>query len=241
MYKEKVDILAIGVHPDDVELGCGGTILKHIDLGYSVGILDLTMGELGTRGSAELRMIESEKARQFCGAKFRHNLQLADGFFENDRSSKLRIIEVIRACQPDIILANAKRDRHPDHGNASKLIYEASFLSGLEKIETTLSEEKQKKWRPRKLLNYIQDYHTDPHLVIDISAYMDKKIALVKCFDSQFYDPNSLEDETPISTQSFFDFLKGRALSHGRRIDAEYGEGFTCDTYIGVDELKHVL
>ena len=237
----KVDILAIGVHPDDIELGCGATILKHKALGYSVGMLDLTRGELGTRGSAELRAVEAEKARDYCGAEFRVNIGLEDGFFENNKTSKVRIIEVIRACQPDIILSNAIDDRHPDHGNASKLIYEAGFLSGLEKIRTTYQGEAQAKWRARKMFNYIQDYHIEPDIVVDVTGYFDQKIEMVKCFDSQFYNPYSKEEETPISTQNFFEFLRGRAMAHGRQIGVEYGEGFTCHALIGIDDLTSIL
>lgn len=241
MVKTKLDILAIGVHPDDVELGCGATILKHVDMGLSVGILDLTKGELGTRGNPQLRMEEAESARQFSGVKIRENIGLRDGFFQNDESSKLKIARVIRKYQPDIILANAIRDRHPDHGRAAQLIYDANFISGLEKVETSLDGVPQSKWRARKLLHYIQDFNLEPDIVIDVSKYMDKKIELVKCFKSQFYNPNSSEADTPISSAAFLDFLRSRARTHGRHIGAEYGEGFTCASYVGVSDLRQIL
>ncbi|MBT8229084.1 MAG: bacillithiol biosynthesis deacetylase BshB1 [Bacteroidia bacterium] len=237
----KLDILAIGVHPDDVELGCGATILKHVDLGYKVGILDLTQGELGTRGTAELRLQEAEAARAFAGVLIRDNLSMPDGFIGSDRTSKLSIAKKIRQYQPEIVLANAVRDRHPDHGNAAKLIYEACFLAGLLKIETSLDGVKQDKWRPRKLLNYIQDFNLTPNVVIDVSGYMDKKIEYVKCFKSQFFDPESSEDDTPISSMDFMEFLRARGRFHGRHIGAEYGEGFTCESYIGVKSLMDIL
>jgi len=241
MVKNKLDILAIGVHPDDIELGCGGTVLKHIDLGYKVGILDLTQGELGTRGSGSLRLEEAESARKYAGAMVRENLGFADGFFVNDKQHKLEIIKILRKYQPDIILSNAIRDRHPDHGNASKMISEACFLAGLLKIKTELDGEEQNKWRPRKVFNYIQDYHIEPNFVVDISEYFERKMEMVLCFKSQFYDPNSGGVQTPISSKAFFDSLRGRALAHGRRIGVQYAEGFTTAEYIGVEDITTLL
>lgn len=241
MELSKVDILAIGVHPDDVELGCGGTLLKHVEKGYKVGILDLTKGELGTRGSAELRMKEAEKARAYCGAAFRVNLGFKDGFVTNDEVSKIKIIEVIRACKPEIVLANAISDRHPDHGNAAKLTSEAIFLSGLIKITTKYNGKEQPRWRPRKLLHYIQDYNMRPDIVVDISGYHNSKIELIQCFSSQFFDPESKEENTPISSSDFFEFLRGRAIACGRQIGVEYGEGYTSQPYIGIDDVMKLL
>jgi len=241
MVEQKLDILAIGVHPDDIELGCGATVLKQINLGYKVGFLDLTQGELGTRGNAAIRLQESEAARAYANAAVRVNVGMADGFFQNTPENKMKIIEVIRRFQPDLVLANATLDRHPDHGNASKMTYEACFLSGLSKIETVYNNLSQAKWRPRKILNYIQDYDIKPDVVIDVTDYMDKKIELVLQYKSQFYDPNSKEDATPISSPEFIDKLKGRAIEHGRRIGVRYGEGFTCRDFIGVADVMDVL
>jgi len=241
MVKNKLDILAIGVHPDDIELGCGATVLKQIALGYKVGFLDLTQGELGTRGNAELRLQEAEAARAYANAEVRVNLGMADGFFQITPENKMKIIEVLRRFQPDVVLANATHDRHPDHGNACQLTYEACFLSGLSKIETSYNNQPQTKWRPRKIFNFIQDYDIKPDVVVDVSEYMDQKIELVLKYKSQFYDPNSIEDNTPISSPEFIDKLKGRAIEHGRRIGVRYGEGFTCRDFIGVEDVMKVL
>jgi len=241
MMEQKLDILAIGVHPDDIELGCGATVLKQIALGYKVGFLDLTQGELGTRGNAQLRLEEAESARAYAGATYRVNVGMADGFFMNTPENKIKIIEVIRRFQPDVVLANATHDRHPDHGNASKMTYEACFLSGLLKIKTQHDGKDQTKWRPRKILNYIQDYDIKPDVVVDVTDYMDKKIEFVMQYKSQFYDPDSKEDATPISSPEFIDKLKGRAIEHGRRIGVRYGEGFTCRDFIGVEDVMKVL
>ena len=238
----KLDILAIGVHPDDVELGCGGTVIKHIDLGYKVGILDLTQGELGTRGNAKLRLQEAEDAKNYAGVLIRENIALADGFFQNDKESKLEIIKVIRKYQPDIVLTNAINDRHPDHANANKLTNEACFLSGLSKIETFNEDgSKQTHWRPRKNLSYIQDFYIEPDVVVDISGYLERKFEMIACFKSQFFDPQSKELDTPISDPNFLENLKGRALEMGRRIGVSHGEGFTSRSFIGVDDITQVL
>lgn len=240
MNKEQVDILAIGVHPDDIELGCGGTLLKHRDLGYSVGLLDLTKGELGTRGSAELRLKEAEAARQVFGAAFRWNAELADGFFENNESSNRSLIKFIRKARPAIVLANAPHDRHPDHGRASKLTREACFYAGLKKIEVFDEDLRPlAPWRPKVLYHYIQDFNLEPDFVVDIDGYFEKKIESVLCFGSQFFDPkgDNKDNQTPISSKSFLDFLKARAVVHGRHIACEYGEGFIKDRYLGVNDL----
>jgi len=237
----KVDILAIGVHPDDVELGCGATIMKQIDLGYKVAIVDLTKGELGTRGSATLRSKEAKAAMKFAGVSYRENLGMADGFFENNKTNKLKLIKAIRKYQPDVVLANAISDRHPDHGRASLLAREACYLAGLTKIKTTVNKKAQAQWRPRKVFYYIQDHHIVPQLVVDVSAYMDKKIELVKCFGSQFYEAGAKGPQTPISSALFMEGLRGRAIAHGRRIGVDYGEGFTCAEYLGTEDLMQIL
>lgn len=241
MVDQKLDILAIGVHPDDVELGCGATIIKHVDLGYKVGILDLTQGELGTRGNAVLRLEEAEKAKNYAGVLVRENLGLEDGYFQNDKSSKNALVKFIRRFQPDIILANAVRDRHPDHGRAAQLIKEACFLSGLEKIETVHNDNLQSKWRPRRIYHFIQDHYIEPDLVIDITDYLERKFEMIMCFESQFYNPDSKEADTPISSKQFMDHLRGRATDHGRRIGVDYGEGFTVESSVGTDDLFKLI
>ena len=199
----KLDILAFGAHPDDVEISCAGTILKHIELGYKCGIVDLARGELGTRGSGELRLIEAEKAQQILGVDVRENLGFADGFFQNDREHQLPIIEMIRKYRPEIVLANSVHDRHPDHGKGAKLVADACFLSGLIKIETG-----QEAWRPKAVYHYIQDEFIHPDLTVDITPYFDKKVESILAYGSQFYDPESAEPETPISGKGFLRFLK---------------------------------
>ncbi|RME15142.1 MAG: bacillithiol biosynthesis deacetylase BshB1 [Bacteroidetes bacterium] len=233
----KLDILAFGAHPDDVEISCVGTILKHIDLGYTVGIIDLTGGELGTRGNKDIRLKEAEAARQMIGAHIRENLNMRDGFFKNDEDHQLAIITKIRQYQPDIILANAPSDRHPDHGRAAHLIEECAFLSGLYKIETFINGEKQMAWRPKAVYHYIQDYYLEPHFVVDISEYFHRKMNILKCYASQFYNPNSTEPETPISGKSFFDVIEGKARMWGRYISVEFAEGFIVNRPMGVEDI----
>lgn len=236
----KIDILAIGVHPDDIELSCAGTILKHIAQGKTVGILDLTIGELGSRGSGALRLVEAENAGKVLGVKFRENIGLADGFFENNKESQLEIIKIIRKYQPEVVLANAESDRHPDHGRASKLISDACFYSGLIKIETELDGVKQDKWRPKTVYHYIQDRFLKPDFVVNVTPFVDQKIEAIKCFSSQFFDPNSTEPQTPISGEQFFDFIKGRMMQFGREIGVDYAEGFTAERYIGVEDIMEL-
>ncbi len=233
----KVDILAFGAHPDDIELSCCGTLMNAVDEGKKVGLVDLTQGELGTRGSAELRLKEAHDSAKIIGASFRHNLSMKDGFFEiNDFNMKL-IIEQIRYCQPDIVLANSESDRHPDHGRAAELVSRACFLSGLLKIETTWNGKRQEKWRPTAVYHYIQDRNLEPHVVVDISRNFEKKIDCLKCFASQFHDPNSKEPETPLTGSDFFDFIRGKAKTYARHIHAEYAEMFTSKRYIGVSDI----
>lgn len=233
----KLDILAIGIHPDDVELSASGTILKHIALGKKVGILDLTRGELGTRGSAELRTQEANNAAKILGLSVREQLNMADGFFENNEAHQKQIIEIIRKYQPEIILCNAISDRHPDHGRAAKLTSDACFYSGLIKIETKENNVVQSAWRPKAIYHYIQDNFMEPNFVIDITAHMSKKMDSIMAYSSQFFDPNSKEPETPISSKNFMESVKAKASMFGRAINAEYAEGFTVNRYIGVENL----
>jgi bacillithiol biosynthesis deacetylase BshB1 len=230
---EKLDILVFAAHPDDVELACSGTLLKHISLGYKVGIVDLTRGELGTRGSAEIRAEETKVASSILGIHSRENLGFRDGFFEIDEAHLLKVVEVIRKHRPEIILANAASDRHPDHKRAGDLVSRANFLSGLVKIETA----NQTAWRSKVVYRYIQDNFIEPDFVVDISGFEAKKLEAIKAFKSQFYDPNSTEPKTPISREDFLDFILARAKQLGRPINAEYGEGFTVERYVGVDDL----
>jgi bacillithiol biosynthesis deacetylase BshB1 len=229
----KLDLLVFAAHPDDVELACSGTVLKHISLGYKAGIVDFTRGELGTRGSAEIRAQESKKATDILGLHARENLGFRDGFFEMDESHLLKVISVIRKYQPEIILANAKNDRHPDHKRAGDLVSRANFLSGLIKVETG----GQSAWRAKAVYRFIQDHFIEPDIVVDITGFQDKKLEAIKAFKSQFYDPESREPQTPISKKDFLEFITARARQFGRPINAEYGEGFTVERYIGVDNL----
>lgn len=238
----KVDILAIGVHPDDVELSCSGTLLRHIDQGKTVGLLDLTRGELGTRGSAEIRDQEAADAAGLLGAAFRKNLEMEDGFFSYSPDNLKKIIGIIREHQPEIVLCNAVDDRHPDHGRAAKLTADACFYSGLVKIPTHDTEGNlHERWRPKAVYHYIQDFNLKPDFVVDISDYMERKLDLVKAFRSQFYVPEAKEYEqelsSPISSKSFMDFLKAKAATYGRPAGFDFGEGFTVPRTPGVQDL----
>jgi bacillithiol biosynthesis deacetylase BshB1 len=233
----KLDILVFGAHPDDTELGCGGTIIKHIKSGKKVGVVDLTEGQLGSRGSVAERYKEAAKAAIIQGLSVRENLGFEDGWFRNDKAALDKVIEMIRKYKPEIVLANAITDRHPDHGRAASLIADACFYSGLVKIESYYNDIKQEVWRPKALYHYIQDYHIEPDFVIDVSEHWDQKIEAIMAFSSQFYNPESNEKETPISSKSFLDFLGARARTIGRPIHAEYGEGFTRTRYLGVNSL----
>lgn len=238
----KIDILAIGVHPDDVELSCSGTLLRHIDMGKTVGLLDLTRGELGTRGNAEIRGREAAEAATLMGAAFRKNLEMADGFFTYNRENILGIIQVLREHQPEIVLANALSDRHPDHGRAAKLIADACFYAGLAKIPTASENgTPQGRWRPRAVYHYIQDNNLEPDFVVDISPFMEKKLELVQAFRSQFYIPGDTEYEeelsSPISGREFMEFLRAKARAYGRNAGFEYAEGFNVARTPGVTDL----
>lgn len=237
----KLDILAIGAHPDDVELGCGATLAKEIANGKKVGILDLTRGELGTRGSAAIRDQEAAAAAKILGVTVRENLALADGFFINDKESQLKIIKIIRAYQPEMVLCNAVTDRHIDHGKGSKLASDACFLSGLKKIETTYKGSAQEKWRPKTVYHYIQWQNLTPDIVVDVSGFIDKKCEAVFAYKSQFHDPNNSDGDTPISSKTFKESINYRARDLGRLIGTEYGEGFTAERYPAVASLFDLL
>ena len=237
----KIDILAIGAHPDDVELGCGGTISKMVSEGKKVAILDLTRGELGTRGSAETRKLEAEKGAEIMGVSLRENLDLPDGFLENKGEYQLKIVEIIRKYQPEIVLSNAIDDRHPDHAKASKLVSDACFLSGLRKIETFNNEDLQEVWRPKYIFNYIQWKEIVPDFVIDISEFMEQKLKACMAYRSQFYDPNSNEPVTPIATKDFQESLTYRAQNLGRLSGVEYAEGFTTEKLIAFKNFDGIV
>jgi bacillithiol biosynthesis deacetylase BshB1 len=233
----KLDILAFGAHPDDVELGCAGTILKEVSLGKTVGIIDLTRGELGTRGSAVIRDHEAADAAKILGVSVRENLNMRDGFFLNDEKHQLEIIKMIRKYQPEIVLCNAIEDRHIDHGKGSKLVSDACFLSGLLKIETVLDGEIQKPWRPKVVYHYIQWKNIEPDFVVDITGFTDKKIDSILAYRSQFYDPNSKEPESPISSKNFLESLNYRSRDLGRLTGVEHAEGFTVERCLVVNSL----
>lgn len=233
----KVDILAIGAHPDDIELGCGATLAKEVAQGKTIGILDLTRGELGTRGSAAIRDKEAAAAANILGARFRKNLALADGFFVNDRESQLKVIEVIRYCRPEMVLCNAIDDRHIDHGKGSKLASDSCFLSGLKKIETTYEGSSQEAWRPKFVYHYIQWKNLTPDVLVDVSGFIEKKNEAVFAYTSQFYDPDSKEGNTPISSKNFKESISYRAQDLGRLIGVAHAEGFTVERYPAVDSL----
>jgi|TARA_B110000881_G_C18485517_1_gene468960 bacillithiol biosynthesis deacetylase BshB1 len=237
----KLDILAFGAHPDDVELSCGATIAKEISLGKSVGIIDLTRGELGTRGSAELRDHEAKKAANILGVSVRENLNFADGFFLNDKRHQLEVIKMIRKYQPDIILCNAIDDRHIDHPKGSHLVSDACFLSGLMKIETNIAGTQQRKWRPKQVYHYIQWKNIVPDFVVDVSGFLNIKTNSILAYSSQFFDPNSKEPETPITSKNFIDSIHYRAKDLGRLIGVEAAEGFTTERYVAVENLSKLI
>ncbi|MDT0642897.1 bacillithiol biosynthesis deacetylase BshB1 [Zunongwangia sp. F363] len=237
----KLDILAVGSHPDDVELSCAGTIAKEVDRGKKVGILDLTRGELGTRGTAETRDREAAEAAKILGVKMRHNLEFSDGFFINNTSHQLEIIKILRRYRPEIVLCNAVDDRHIDHGKGAKLVSDACFLSGLRKIETIHDQKKQEAWRPKHVFHYIQWKNLEPDFVVDISGYIDKKMEAVKAYKTQFFDAESKEPQTPISSSNFLESINYRARDLGRIINTEHGEGFTAERYVAVDSVFDLI
>lgn len=229
----KVDILAFGAHPDDIEISCAGALLKAIADGQTAAVVDLTRGELGTRGSAELRLQEAEAAAKILGLSSRENLSLQDGFISNDESQQMEVIKAIRKYQPEVVLANAVHDRHPDHGESSRLVRDACFKAGLAKIETG-----QDPWRPKRLHYYIQDRLMIPNFVIDISDHWEKKLEALRAYKSQFHDPDSKEPETYISSEAFWKFLEARAREMGHLIGAEFGEGFISEQTLELDQIR---
>ncbi|WP_172919092.1 bacillithiol biosynthesis deacetylase BshB1 [Capnocytophaga canis] len=233
----KLDILAFGAHPDDVELGCSGTIAKEVSLGRKVGIIDLTQGELGTRGNAQIRKQEAHEGAKILGVEVRENLKFADGFFVNDKAHQLEVIKMLRKYRPEIVLCNAIDDRHIDHGRGSKLVSDACFLSGLRKIETVHEGVTQEAWRPKVVYHYIQWKNIEPDFVVDISGFMDKKLASVLAYKTQFYDANSNEPNTPISDKNFLDSVTYRARDLGRLIGVDFAEGFTMERVVAVNTL----
>ncbi|CAZ98139.1 bacillithiol biosynthesis deacetylase BshB1 [Zobellia galactanivorans] len=239
----KLDILAFGAHPDDVELGAGATIAKAIANGKKVGIVDLTRGELGTRGSAEIRDSEAAASAKVLGVVARENLGFADGFFVNDRAHQLEIIKMVRKYRPEIVLCNAIDDRHIDHGKGSKLVSDACFLSGLIKIETRLddADDVQAQWRPKVVYHYIQWKNLEPDFVVDVSGYIAKKTEAILAYSSQFHDPKSKEPETPISSKNFIDSVNYRARDLGRLIGVDYAEGFTVERFVGVNNIDDLI
>ena len=233
----KLDILVIAAHPDDAELGCSGTIAAHIAKGYKVGIVDLTAGEMGTRGTPELRIEEANKAAEILGLSARENMGFKDIFFQDNQEHQLELIKIIRKYQPDIVLANAVTDRHPDHGKGSDLATNSCFMSGLRRIETGLDGKAQQAWRPKFVYHYIQNNYIEPDFVVDITDYWDTKVESILAFQSQFHDPNSEEPESFISNPDFLPFIEARAREMGHRIMTTYGEGFTVERMIGATDL----
>ncbi len=237
----KLDILAFGAHPDDVELSAAGTIMKQIALGRTAGIVDMTQGELGSRGTVETRYSEAADASEILGIHYRTNLKMQDGFFENNAENRLKVIEQIRLTQPEILLINAPSDRHPDHGRAAQLVLEASFYAGLKMIECHVDGVALPAFRPKVVYHYIQDRYLEPTLVTEVSDYVERKIEAIKAYKTQFFDPNSTEPLTPISGPEFFDFIKGRMSEMGRKIGVNYAEGFIAARTIGVKDLFDLL
>ena len=229
----KLDILAFGAHPDDVELGAGGTLAFHKKIGYAFGIVDLTLGELGTRGTPQIRLKEAAQAAKILGAKIRENLKFKDGYFKNDDKHQLEVIKMIRKYRPEIVICNAPEDRHPDHGRAAELVEEACFYAGLEKIVI----KGFKPWRPNQVLHYIQFRDLEPTVLVDISDTMELKMKAIKAHASQFYDPTSKETATLISSPEFLDHVVNRASYYGMYIGAKYAEGFISKKQLGVNNL----
>jgi bacillithiol biosynthesis deacetylase BshB1 len=237
----KLDILAFGVHPDDVELSCAGTLMVEIGNGKKAGIIDLTRGELGTRGTAETRIQESEAAAKIMGVHVRENLEMRDGFFQNDEAHQLKVIQKLRQYQPEIVLCNAMDDRHPDHGRSSKLVSDACFLAGLVKIETKPDGEVQQAWRPKYVFHYIQDRYYEPDFIFDITPVFNRKVESIKAYGTQFYTPGIDGPHTYISTPSYFETIISRHKMFGKRIGVEYGEGFISEKRIGIQTFDALI
>lgn len=237
----KLDILVLAAHPDDAELACSGTIAKHIAAGYTVGIVDFTKGEMGTRGTPELRIEEAGLAAGILGLTVRENLGMKDILFRDDHEHQLEVVKTIRKYRPEIVLANAVSDRHPDHGKSGSLASHACFISGLRKIVTEVEGLSQDPWRPKFVYHYIQNNFIKPDFVVDVSDFWDIKVASIKAFRSQFYDPKSLEPESFISSPEFLDFIDARGKEMGHSIMVKYGEGFTVERMLGVSDLFHLI
>ncbi len=237
----KLHILAIGAHPDDVELGCGGFLLSEIHQGQSVGILDLTAGELGSRGTKATRQKEAKAAAKLMGIKVRENCQFKDGFIFNNEKNILTIAKYIRYYQPDIVLTTAPKDRHPDHYKTAELVQDACFLSNLIKIQISYKQKKLAPWKPAYVFNYIQDLYIEPHFLIDISQFFTAKMDIIKCYSSQFYNPNSTEVNTYLSQPGFLDNIEHRAKLFGKRIGVSYAEGFLTTKTLGFSDLKTLI
>ena len=237
----KLDILAFGAHPDDVELGCSGTLAKEISLGRKVGIIDLTRGELGTRGSVAIRDAEAKKAAEILEILIRENLNMRDGFFVNDESHQLEVIKMIRKYRPEIVICNAIKDRHIDHGKGSLLVSNSCFLSGLTKVKTSINGEQQEAWRPKVVYHYIQWENIEPDFVVDISDFISKKTESILAYGSQFYNENSKEPSTPIATKNFLESINYRSQDLGRLIGVSHAEGFTVERYLGVNSLGDLI
>ncbi len=237
----KLHILAIAAHPDDIELSSAGTLIKHARMGQAVGIVDLTQGELGTRGTPELRLTEAQNAAKAMGVAVRENAGMEDGFFKNDKEHQLKLVQYIRKYQPDIVIANALADRHPDHGRGGRLIADACFLAGLRKVETSLDGVQQEAWRPKRVFHMIQDRFIEPNIIVDISDCVEQKMEAIKCYKSQFHDPNSNEPITYIATDAFLDNIKSRSGLLGKRIGVSHGEGYICENVPGIASLDQLL
>jgi bacillithiol biosynthesis deacetylase BshB1 len=238
----KLDILAIGSHPDDVELGCSGTLINEIQKGKKAGIIDLTQGELGTRGTIETRYQEAADAGRIIGISVRENLKMRDGFFKNDEEHQMQLIKVLRKYQPEIVIGNILEDRHPDHGRAGWLIYDACFLSGLRQIKTYNDDgSEQEKWRPKMLLHYIQDRFYEPDFIVDISDVWEQRVEAIKAYKTQFHNPGLNEPQTYISSPEFMEALTARARLLGKRIGVKYGEGFLSKKNIGLRSLDALV
>ncbi|MCC9167420.1 bacillithiol biosynthesis deacetylase BshB1 [Pontibacter harenae] len=238
----KLDILAFASHPDDVELGCSGTIIAHIADGKKVGIIDLTQGELGTRGTPEIRAAEAEASSKIMGIAVRENLGFADGFFLNDRAHQLKIVEKVRQYKPELVLMNAIYDRHPDHGRGSEVVRDACFVAGLKMVETFDSEgNKQEAWRPKNMYHYIQDRFIVPDVIVDVTAHWEQKMETIRAFKSQFFNPDDTSPNTYISSPEFLGFVESRAKELGHAIGVTYGEGFTKERSLGVKSLFDLI
>jgi N-acetylglucosamine malate deacetylase 1 len=238
----KLDVLAIGVHPDDVELGCSGTLINEVKRGKKVGIIDLTQGELGTRGTIETRYEEAAEAAKILGATVRENLKMRDGFFKNDEVHQLQLIQVLRKYQPEVVIGNVLEDRHPDHGRAGHLIYDACFLAGLKQIKTIGENgDEQQRWRPKHLLHYLQDRFYEPDLIVDITDVWQQRLDSIKAYKTQFHNPDSKEDQTYISSPEFLESIISRARLLGKRIGVQFAEGFISKKNIGIKNLDALI